>query len=393
MLSLHLKPRSIKANATWISVCRFLALFYLCICVGGCRTTAPVHVWVPPAVPVAPKATVALMPVSGHPVLAEQLQNQLLAQRPAAKADIALFTAEQLHLSSPVRLASTSAMSSDHLALNAARSIDADLLLKGDVLSDTIKWDSEDANSNAPQKPVDWNQVFFQRTDENSPDNESLLLTWRVIDVETGKTLDAYSLNLNTEQAREQYPDLDAAYQQDSTQLLIAASAREAWKLLSPTVVKDEVELAKPWLQLGAWRTRRGVKAAKKGDWKTAEQQFQKAARFPFNAAAKHNLAIALAAKEDFVAAKKQLEEIRGPFSTQMPGETLFWLDQRHRVFNEAHGLPDPQGGWIFPAPQEQAVEYVEPVDLEDLPWWTAIPFVKPPGWKWKDWVMQPVVF
>jgi len=55
--------------------------------------------------------------------------------------------------------------------------------------------------------------------------------------------------------------------------------------------------------------------------------------------------------------------------------------------------VPDPQTGWIFPAPKEQIVEYVEPVDLEDLPWWTAIPFVKPPGWKWKDWVMQPVVF
>lgn len=372
---------------------RLLFLIGLIAATTGCRTTAPVHVWVPPAVPVAPKATVALMPVSAHPELATRLQDQLLAQRPAAKADVALFTSEQLHLSSPVRLASTAAMSSDHLALNAARTMDADLLLKGDVLSETLKWDAIDSGKPTNDKPVDWNQVFFQRAGENSEDNESLLLTWRVIDVETGKTLDAYSVNLNTEQAREQYPDLSAMHQEDPTQLLIAASAREAWKLLSPTVVKDEVDLAKPWLQLGAWRTRQGVKAAKKGDWRTAEAHFEKAARFPFNAAAQHNLAIALAAKEDFQAAKQQLKKVRGPFSSGMPAETLFWLDQRHRVYHEAHGLPTPLGGWTFPDYQAQPIEHVEPVDLEDLPWWTAIPLTKPPGWRWKDWLTQPVVF
>ena len=373
------------------STCFTVAIVLGLVIATGCQTTAPVHVWVPPAVEVAPKSKVALMPVSGHPELAARLEDQLLAQRPAAKADVALFTAKQLHLLSPVRLASTSAMSSDHLALNAARNMGADLLLKGDVLSDTIQWDGEDG-AQASNEPVDWNQAFFQRTDDDAEGNESLLLTWRVIDVDTGKTLDAYSQNLNTEKAKEQYPDLEAIHQ-DSTQLLIAASAREAWKLLSPTVVKDDVTLAKPWLQLGAWRTRRGVKAATKGDWQTAKEHFEKAAKFPFNAAANHNLAVALAAKEEFAAAKKQLGQLKGPFATQMPGETLFWLDQRHRVYNEAHGIPDPIEGWVFSEPAKHKVEYVPPVDVEDLPWWTAIPLIKPPGWRWRDWFNQPIVF
>jgi hypothetical protein len=159
--------------------------------------------------------------------------------------------------------------------------------------------------------------------------------------------------------------------------MLIAASARESWKLLSPTVVKDRVRLAVPWLQPGAWQVRRGVSAAKHGQWSIAELNFRQAAdRFPFNAAAQHNLAVALAAKEDFSGAKERLMRASGPLAIRLPGETLFWLDQQHRRYHAAHGIPRPVEGWAFPEPNEnQPLIDAPPIDIEDLPWWTAIPF------------------
>jgi hypothetical protein len=75
-----------------------------------------------------------------------------------------------------------------------------------------------------------------------------------------------------------------------------------------------------------------------------------------------------------------------------LPNDSLLWLDKHHRRYNEAHNIPKPAEGWAFPEPAiDPALEPADPIDIEDLPWWTGIPFVKPPGWSWNDWLNQPL--
>ena len=95
---------------------------------------------------------------------------------------------------------------------------------------------------------------------------------------------------------------------------------------------------------------------------------------------------------EDFDAAKEQLSDVSWPLSTRLPAESRFWLDQRDRQYRAAHGLGKPEQGWLLPDPVEAEVLSVKPTSIEELPWWTAIPFVKPPGWTWRGWLTQPVV-
>jgi hypothetical protein len=314
------------------------------------------------------------MPIHGPRELAQRLERAILEQRPAARADVALFTGEQLAHASPVRLASTAAMNNEVLALEAAKAMQADLLVHGEILSADIDLSQPETQ----QANVNWNEAFFQHRDSRQQDKrESLLLSWRIIDRHTRKTVGTSSFMLRTKEAEKQYPDLDMQYPDDKTSMLIVASARETWKLLSPTVTKERVKLAVPWLQPGAWQVRRGVSAAKKGDWPLAEQRFRRAAeRFHFNAAAHHNLSLALAAQEDFPSAKQELFKATGPLAWGLPHNTLFWLDGKHRRYHQAHGIPAPIDGWAFPEPADD-IELIDapPIDLADLPWWTAIPF------------------
>lgn len=341
----------------------------------GCRATAPIHVWTPPESDTLRHSQVALMPIAGDPELAHRLEMEILNQRPLARADVAIFTGDQLAQHSPVRLASTAAVASELTALQAARALGADTLLQGEILIAKINLDEIEEPAG-----VNMNEAFFQSPSEEPSKDEQLLLSWRIIDCRTSRTLGTHSVSLRTQDAEKRYPDLSFQHADQSARL-IAASAREAWKLLSPTVVRSNVRLSVPWLQPGAWRVRRGVAAAKQGNWQTAEKHWKKVAEgIPWNAAAQHNLAVALAAREDFPAAKQRLLKARGPLAVRLPGETLFWLDQQHRQFCAAHDLGKPTEGWSFPEPvPTAATQPVEAVNLEDLPWWTAIPFTKPP--------------
>lgn len=360
---------------------------------SGCSSTAGVHVWKPASVATPASARVALGPVAGVPELSHRIETALLAQRPAARADVALFTAEQLAESCPIRLVSTASLTSDLTAIHAARSMGADILLQGEILSAEV--DLEKPLKEEP-KNVNYNELFFAQEEKEELGNENILISWRVIDVESGETLGTEVFNLRSKDAAKQYPDLEVQ-SSDGTELLIAATARETWKAISPVVVKEEVQLASPWLLPGSFRTRLGVRAAKKGQWEIAQRHWRKVAdTFWFNAAAQHNLAIALAAQEDFEGAKEQVQKATGFFARSLPNETLFWLDASHRNYVDAHGLTPPAEGWVFSAPSSSPtaiVDFVEPVEIEDLPWWTALPFAKPPGWTWQDWLRQPIVF
>lgn len=352
---------------------------------SGCRTTVPIYVWRPPQVSTPVGAKLAIAPVAGSPELAQRIEEALLSQRPAACADIAIFTTEQLVESSPIRLVSTASLNNDLTALEAARATGADILVQGAILTTDVTLNDllEADQAVARADNANMNRTFFTRLSQPAEEvaNRRLLLSWRIIDVPTGKTVGARSFTLYSRSVAKEYPDLEATVQ-NPVALLIAGSARETWKTIAPVVDRGEVRLAVPWLQPGAWLVRRGVKSAKKGDWPQAEQAWEKASkRFWFSAPAHHNLAIAQAAREDFPTAKLQLQNARGLFNYRLPSETLFWLDQHHRLYHAAHGLAKPDEGWAFPEPSDITPyeQYAEPIDLAELPWWTAIPFVKPP--------------
>ena len=365
-------------------------LIAISVCaLSGCRTTAPLYTWQPAQIAAPSGARIAMLPVAGPPDVARRIEQAMLAQRPASCSHLAIFTPETLVEASPIRLASTASLQNDVAGIQASRAVGAALLLQGQILTTDV-----DLLADAPQEepPVNMNELFFQRREPEELAHKQILVSWRVIDGETSETLGAHSVSLHTESALKQYPDLNS--EKSASAVLLSATARESWKLISPSVCKQEVELAVPWWQLGAWGVRRGNKAAKEQMWPLAEQRWRAVAqRFPWNAAAQHNLALAMAAKQEYPAAKKQLQKAKGPFAIRLPGETLFWLDQQHRQFNQAHGLGKPTEGWAFPDPEQSILALqtdAKPVNLEDLPWWTAIPFVKPPEWTWQAWLTQP---
>ena len=177
------------------------------------------------------------------------------------------------------------------------------------------------------------------------------MISWRLVEVSTSRTLGNQVVSIDTRRADRDYPDMIFTHP-DPTDRLIAASARDSWKSLAPSVERDKVDLMVPWLQIGAMATRSGIVDAHKGRWDLAEQKFALAARRnPLNVAAHHNLAIAQAAREDFPAAKQQLSDVSWPLSLRLPAESRFWLDQRQRQFQAAHGLGKPAEGWLFPDP------------------------------------------
>ena len=362
----------------------------------GCRRSVPIHVWLPPEASVPPAGRVAIAPIYGNPELAAALHQALLTERPRIRADLAIITPDQLREQSSVQFASTATLANDVISVAVARQAGADILMQGVILDADIDLQSL-AAPKVEQKPeeIDWNQAYFNKKEEGPAKHEKIVLSWRAIDVASGQTIGSHSFNLATEQAIEQNPDLEFA-QHDQTQLLISASARESWKTVAPFVGKDNVRLAVPWLQPGSFTVRRGVRAARKGNWELAQQHWQRGADgwWP-HAAAHHNLALALAAREDYPAAKAELQKATGPLSLRLPPETLVWLDQQHKLHNQSLGLGRPAEGWAFPEPNPRANEdaAARPIvvaDVATLPWWTAIPFAKPPGWTWQGWLSQP---
>lgn len=343
----------------------------------GCRSVVPIYVWQPASFICPHNARIAIAPIAGNAEVAARIERALVMQQPVARGDLKLISAQDLIAYSPIRLVSTAAMENEATAIQAAQQSAAELLLEGEVLSAKLV----DPQNREPL------------TEESPPPNEQLLISWRVIDVTTSKSVANQVVSIDTLRADSDYPDMLLTHP-DPTDRLIIASARDSWKGLAPSVAKDEVELMVPWLQVGAMSVRTGIVDAQNGRWDLASQKFDTAARWnPLNVAAHHNLAIAQAAREDFRVAKSQLSRVSWPLSTRLPAESRIWLDQRDRQFQAAHGLGEPAEGWLFPDPvQRNSSKAVKPTRIEELPWWTAIPMAKPPGWTWRAWFTQPWV-
>lgn len=356
-----------------------LNLLLMC-CLLGCRSVAPIHVWSPSKLTTPSGSKVAIAALSIDPTLATILENAVIEQRPAARSDLAVLTSRQLLEAAPVRLASTASalgmIGSDLEAIRSAQAAGADWLLFGQVYSCDIDWNDESEALN--KRNASGNQNFFQRLglQKDLGPNRHIVMSWNVFEVSTGKSIGSQQFRLTSHEVLELYPDLQHLAERPGFQLITAA-ARETWRSVAPTVEKTEVRLAAPWFQPGSLRVLFGVHAAKRGQWQVAEGYWSSvASSWLPTPAAHHNLAVAMAAREDFTSAKQELLKARGPLSARLPGETLVWLDHQHRHYNQAHQLGDPPEGWAFPTAIERTVESnsMRPVNEDELPWWAGLP-------------------
>lgn len=290
----------------------------------------------------------------------------------------------------------------EYTALEAARNRNAGLVVQGSVeFYDFGEQKSEVAGAiKNPNNPGAALAAFNQLSRRKDAKDERIIVTWEATDVETGRIVDASTMSLKRSQIEKQYPDLLIIA--DPVERLLTGASREAWSHYAPAVHRKEVTLDRPYLSLGSKRVREGNAFAKEGLWQMAEQQWQAAVRsHPRNKAAWHNLAIASVAQEDFELARLRLSKSKGWIPDKQYKKTELWIDAQQKAYHRALGLPDRQGGWLNPDPplapnlvnsdELQRLDPVDPVDLDELPWWTAIPFTKPPGWTWKAWLTQPL--
>lgn len=353
--------------------------------------SAPMHVLHPSRLSVPAAKRIAFAPIAAREGLANELEQAIRAQSPTIRDELQLLTAQDLLAASPVRMASTAPLTGDLTALMAARGAQAELLLMGEVVQDELSPSVSDPNKSPELAQIEAaNMPLIAPPSVQRP--ERVAVAWRVFDVASGQQVGSQTLAIDRIIADREYPDLQYAFPFPRDRV-IAASARQTWQSVIPYVEKENVVIALPWLQPGASQIRRGNAYARIGRWDMAEQEWTIASsQHPWSNSAKLNLAVAQIAREDFEAGKATLGTM-GPLRLRRrQAETLVWMDQRHRWYHESLNLPPPENGWAFPEPSREPIAAAPSTapSPADSPWWTAIPFTKPPGWTWRQWITQP---
>jgi hypothetical protein len=369
---------------------RILAI-YACFVCGicgsvGCQMTAPVHVWKRPTVASGGNVRVAVAPIGGDAEVAERLQEALALSRPQSMPQLSVIQPSELEQFGSIQLVSYDGQPSEMAAVGAARQAGANYLLAGHVLSHQLA-----APDPGSQSKTWWS--FLQKP----PPPESMTVRWVVYDVPSGQRLGEHTLTIDRTDAEKHFPDL--AFQAAGDAKVIAASARRSWEMVVPTTRSEEVMIDLPWFAPGSSAVRKGNAYARLGRWEMAEREWQDAAdQHNWNTAAWRNLAIAAAAHEDFDLARSRLKHVD---SQWLPGDesraTLHWIEEKQRDYHASFQLPAPESGWSFPdpplPPSDPELVPNQPKSLDDQPWYTALPFIPPPGWSWSQWWSQPWVW
>ncbi len=347
--------------------------------------------WAPPttAQRIAPNR-VAIAPLRGDPRLAARIEDALLRQRPVQCSHVAVLTPAELQAASPVRLASAAPLQHDALSIAAAARAGADVVMQGEVVWADLP-DSSDSGSLENEAVRASSASIAQRgrrwlgsSSRSGLSSVRAAVAWRLENVQDRRLLATQVVAYDVPRALEQYPDL-MAYREAPSAVLAAAMARESWKMLGPWVRREKVRLAAPHWMPGGGRVWMGNRAARRGDWPTAERYWKSALDwFPWNAAAKHNLALAQVAREDWEGAQQTLDEIPAWLAFGLPRDTKYWVENKRRTYLQL-AAPDTAASPLSPADQRvpasslsdplPSPEEVTPVDLTDPPWW---PHFKP---------------
>jgi hypothetical protein len=300
----------------------------LSLAVTACRVRAPIHVWKPPAIISAVGSRVVVAELAGPRETATAVRNQMFRCVPQDEGrQLAVVDPMSLPDSDKIRLVSASENEPSDLAVStAAKDHQIDYIFRGEVLNDR-SWEK-----NAIDTPI--------------------RLSWRLIDVRQNQSLGGGVVVMDQKSATERYPDL--AFLGDPKTVLTSAAARQTFDLITPSIDRTRVQLAVPYVMLGARKTRRGNLAAMRGRWGEAEKIWAEVvSSYPSQVAAKHNLAIAAAAGQDFDRAKQLIREVHSRWSGDLIEETLAWIELRQRDHHQAFGLPDPPEGWCLTQPSD----------------------------------------
>lgn len=296
------------------------ALLALC----GCQMGVPIHVWQSPQLQSTVGKRVLVSPLVGPPSVADEIKQKLIASAPRDAGRVTtLIDAETLRNQSEIELVSATDDQPNDLALAAvARNQQIDFLLRGEVIEDRYP------------------------SDEAKP-KEQLKISWRLTPLDGEHAGGGSPVVVDAESAIDRYPDL--ALSNSSQQVLTSAAVRDTFRLLTPTVVRQRVQLAIPYLTPGSQRVRRGNGAALAGRWNEAEEHWREALRqHPTQIAALHNLALAAVAGQDFSRAKQLARKAIRLRPSQLNKETLVWIELKQREYHQAFGLPDPPEGWFL---------------------------------------------
>jgi hypothetical protein len=323
------------------------------------------HAWRAPAMAAqghrADHSRVALAHVQGPNEVADAVEERMRQRIPFESAHVELVDPEGLDRAAAIRLVSSSGDVSDIAALDGARNQNARYLLFGEVASRVRRAQPGEVRSGQRSPTL------------NGPAGEPqvhlvdgrLAMHWRVYDVATGVTIARHTHSFDADSAKKKYPDLEV-FAGSETELLADAAARDAWQLVAPMVQTERARLALPWLTPGAATIRRGNLLAYQQQWPEAERQWQLALdRYPWSQAARHNLAIAAAAREDFAAARGLSQTAMKWWPSNHYKQSYVWLESLRRDYHQAHQLPDPVDGWPLSPPPPTSH------DPNEVPRWT----------------------
>ncbi len=387
------------------------------VVVFGCHRSVPISTWQPAitqsgptAQPKQPPRRIAFEPIRGPDPLRQRLEEAIGRSKPLGSAHLAVIQSANpidgpsikepnggpnATASLPVRLASHQKQLERATPIFTAKRQNVDVLIRGEItLADVDLQDSSSSEKITPNSPGAAMAALQQMSQPAKEKPGQIVVNWEAFDVESGLFVDAITVSMTTAQAKERYPDL--AIVADPVDRLLMGVSRQTWSQYVPTIEEQKIEIDQPWVSWGAKEVRRGNTSATDGLWQEAEQYWQNAVSdHPKNKSAWHNLAVAAVAHEDFELARVRLAHSKGWVADKRFKETELWIDRQQKAYHRAFGLPPREGGWLDPDPPATPLPgetiSVAPVDLEDLPWWTAIPGTKPPGWTWKAWLTQPL--
>ncbi len=285
--------------------------------------TSPIHVWQPPLLQSAVGKRVAVSTVTGPEEVAEPIRRKMLAFAPSdVGRAIGAVDPQKIPSTETIRLVSAVGEVNDIALASVARQENIDFVLRGQVMT----------RNQLPDSPFD----------PNAP----LAISWRLMSMAGDRHVDGLPVVVDLRSSQLTYPDLALAT--DPMDALTTAAVRDTYRLITPSIVRDEVELAVPRLLPGSKQVRRGNTMAHAGRWADATKVWQETLdRYPTQTAALHNLAIAAAAGQDFSKAKELARRAirRNPISLHK--QTLVWIEQKQRLYHEAFDLPDPPEGWF----------------------------------------------
>lgn len=300
---------------------RVIALCVCSLCVGGCRSSAPMHVWQPPRLETAVGKKVVLSSVTGPEEVTAPLKRLLLSSAPSDPGRAtSLIAAESLPKPETIRLASAFDDEPNDLVLaSLSRQSGADYLWRGEVIGH----------------------------DQSSLPSSTLQLSWGLISLSDGGKSTGMPIVVDHEKVLERYPDL--AFVQPAEQQLLEGAARDSLQLIAPWIDRQTTRLSRPYFMPGSREVRRGNLSAQAGNWGEAEAIWESVwQRYPTQIAALHNLALAAAAGQDFSRARKLARRAVRLSPTALHKNTMVWIELMQRDYHDAFGLPDPPEGWFI---------------------------------------------